>query len=101
MKELIVPFSIVCIGAAKPPLNMQFFLGNPQSPLKYWFFLPPTLKIWFFSEPQEYFNVSPLTSFYLLKVTKFLVKISQFEFLAMKKKNIFVYYLFVINYFKF
>ena len=31
---------------------------------------------------------------YLLKVTKFLGKISQFEFLAMTEKNIFAYNLF-------
>ena len=34
---------------------------------------------------------SSLTSFYLLKLTKFLVKIFQFEFLVMIEKNIFVY----------
>ena len=32
---------------------------------------------------------------YLLKVTKFLGKISQFEFLVMTEKNIFVYKLFL------
>ena len=32
---------------------------------------------------------------HILKVTKFLVKISQFKFLVMKEKNIFVYKLFV------
>ena len=32
---------------------------------------------------------------YILKVTKFLVKISQFEFSVMTKKNIFVYNLFL------
>ena len=32
---------------------------------------------------------------YLVKVTKFLVKISQFEFLVMTEKNIFVYKLFL------
>ena len=32
---------------------------------------------------------------YLLKVTKFLGKISQFEFLVMSKKNIFAYKLFL------
>ena len=32
---------------------------------------------------------------YLLKVTKFLVKISQLEFLATTEKNIFVYQLFL------
>ena len=39
---------------------------------------------------------------YLLKVTKFLSKISQFELLVMTKKNIFAYKLFfVITYFRF
>ena len=33
---------------------------------------------------------SSLTTSYLLKVTKFLVKISQFELLVMAEKNIFV-----------
>ena len=37
---------------------------------------------------------SSLTPSYLLKVTKFLVKISQFEFLVMTDKNIFLYKLF-------
>ena len=32
---------------------------------------------------------------HLLKVTKFLIKISQLKFLVMKEKNIFVYKLFV------
>ena len=49
------------------------------------------LKIGFFSEPQKYLSFSLLTPSYLLKVTKFLVKISQFEFLVMIEKNIFVY----------
>ena len=38
---------------------------------------------------------SSLTPFYILKVTKFLVKIVPFELLVMKKKNIFVYQLFL------
>ena len=38
---------------------------------------------------------SSLTPFYILKATKFLVKIFPFEFLVMKKKNIFVYQLFL------
>ena len=39
---------------------------------------------------------------YLLKLTKFLGKISQFEFLAMTEKNIFAYKrFFVIKYFRF
>ena len=38
---------------------------------------------------------SSLTPFYILKVTTFLVKIFPFELLVMKKKNIFVYQLFL------
>ena len=36
-------------------------------------------------------NLSFLTPSYLLKVPKFLVKISHFELLVMTEKNIFVY----------
>ena len=49
----------------------------------------------FFSEPQKYQSFSPLTQSYLLKVTKFLVEISQFEFLVMTEKNIFPHQLFL------
>ena len=62
------------------------FLGN--SHLYIGFSWNP-LKIGFFSEP-------PLTPSHLLKVTKFLVKISQFKFLVMTKKNSFVYKLFLL-----
>ena len=54
----------------------------------------PPLKVRFFSEPQKYCFPS-LTPSYLLKVTKFLGKISQFEFLVMTEKNIFAYKLFL------
>ena len=38
-----------------------------------------------------HWGINPfLTPSYLLKLTKFLVKISQFEFLVMTEKNIFV-----------
>ena len=37
-----------------------------------------------------------LTPYYLLKLTKFLVEISQFEFLVITEKNIFVYKLFLL-----
>ena len=50
----------------------------------------PPLKVRFFSEPPKYCFPS-LTPSYLLKVTKFLGKISQFEFLVMTEKNIFAY----------
>ena len=54
----------------------------------------PSLKIGFFSEPQKYNSFSSLNPCQFLKVTKFLVKTSQFEFLVMAQKNIFVYLLF-------
>ena len=81
-----------------PPLSCQtvqapFFRGSP--PLHRFFMNSPLLKIEFFSERQKYQCFSSLTPSYLLKVTKFLVKISQFEFLVMTEKNIFVYKLFL------
>ena len=92
---------IVCIGVSTPlkntihsflprslPLNLQTvqapFLSNPPSILV---FHEPSLKVGFFSEPQKYQSFSSLTPSYLLKVTKFLVEISQFEFLVMTEKN--------------
>ena len=68
------------------PLNLQIvqalpFLGNPPFRLV--------------CEPQKYQSFSLLTPSYLLKVTKFLVKISQFEFSVMIEKNIFLYQLFL------
>ena len=50
---------------------------------------PPPKKTWFFSESQIYWIFSSLNPPYIWKVTKFLVEISQFEFLVMKEKNIF------------
>ena len=82
---------------AKPPLNRQTakppFLGNPL----YWFSVtqPSPLKVGFFSEPQKYKSFLSLALSCLLKVTKFLVKIYQFEFVVMTKKNIFAYELFI------
>ena len=49
-----------------------------------------------------YIYFSSLIPSYLLKVTKSLGKISQFELLVMTEKNIFAYKLFfVIKYFRF
>ena len=45
--------------------------------------------------PPKYQSFSFLTLSYLLKVTKFLVKISNFEFLVIAEKNIFVHKLFL------
>ena len=80
---------IACIGASpappppsilpSPSLNLQTIqapLPFRQSPC--WFFVTPLLKLRFFHETQniKVFHPSPLS--YLLKVTKFLVKTSQF-----------------------
>ena len=79
-----------------PSLNLQTvqspFLSNPPSILV---FHEPSLKVGFFREPQKYESFSSLTPSYLLKVTKFLVEISQFEFLVMTEKNIFAHKLFM------
>ena len=100
---------IVCIGVStplknttpsflpsSPLLNLQTvqvpFLSNPPSILV---FHETSLKVGFFSEPQKYQSFSSLTPSYLLKVTKFLVEISQFEFLVMTEKNIFAHKLFL------
>ena len=76
-----------------PPLNLQIaqplFLGKP-----------PYILV--FRDPSPYnldFSVNPKNikvhpSRHLLKVTKFLVKISQFEFLVMTEQSIIVYVLF-------
>ena len=76
-----------------PPLNLQTvqapFLSNPPSISVFRELL--TLKVGFFSESPKYLSFASLTPSHLLKVTKFLVKTSQFEFLGMIEKNIFVY----------
>ena len=80
--------------AKNPPSNLQTvqatpFLGTPPS-ISVFHELPFPLKFGFFGERPKYQNFSSLTPSYLLKVTKFLVKIFQFEFLVMTMKNIFV-----------
>ena len=65
------------------------FLGN--SPLIYSFFVnPPPPKIGLFSEPPQYYNFSSLNLPHYLNLTKFLAKISHFNFLVMTEKNNFV-----------
>ena len=98
--------TIVCTGIATPPQKHHpSFLPSPlppslnlqtvkallfrQSP-----FVNPTLKLGFFCDPKNIKRLSSFISSYLLKVTKFLVKISQFEFLVMTEKIIFVFRLF-------
>ena len=83
---------------AKPHLNCHTVQAPPppfrQSPPLYWFFVnPPPWKSDFSVNPQKSF--SSLIPSYLLKVTKFLGKISQFEFLVMTDKFFFAYKLFL------
>ena len=59
-------------------------------------FREPSPKNRIFQWTPKMLKVSILNPTYLLKVTKFPVKISQFEFLVMRKKNIFVYQLFLL-----
>ena len=56
---------------------------------------PPPLKVGFFNEPLKYYSFLSLTPSYVLKGTKFLLKMSQFEFSVMTEKNIFAYKLFL------
>ena len=73
---------------------MSKLLNFSQFPPLYCFFHEHPLKIWFYSEPPKYSSFSPVTSSYLLKISKFLVKDSQFEFAVMTEKKNFVYKLF-------
>ena len=70
------------------------FSGNPP---RYWFFVNPLpLKIWFFLWTSKNIkNFSSSTSSYLVRVTKFLVKIIQFHFLVTAEETISVYKLFL------
>ena len=77
---------------AKPPLNLQTvqvpsFLGNPPAILVF-HETPPKNRIF------QCIHLKNIKVVHLLKVTKFLVNISQFEFLLMTEKNIFTYQLF-------
>ena len=79
---------------AKTPLNLQtvqapLFRQFPPLYIDFSWTLP--LKVGFFSERPKYSSFLSLTPSYFSKITKFLVKISQFEFLVMIEKNIFVY----------
>ena len=73
----------------KPPLFREY------PPLHLFFREPTSLKVGFFTEHPKYYSFSSLTPSYLLKVTKFFAKISQFEFLVITEKNIFLYKLFL------
>ena len=105
--------SIVCIGVSPPLKNTTLFssqappslklahcleapapfLGNP--PL-YWFFgnipHPKSCILQWTPKITKFFI---LNTIYLLKVTKFLLKMSQFECLVTTEKNVFAYKLFL------
>ena len=99
---------IVCIGVSTTPFEntSPSFLPSPllnlktvqtpflSKPLSILVFREPSLKVGLFSEPQKYQNFSSVTPSYLLKVSEFLVEISQFDFLVMTEKNIFAHKLF-------
>ena len=108
---------IVCIGVSTPPYLKNTTPSFARSPLKssnyaspcllddspppptpskkYFFRAPsPPLtqkkRIRFLSELPYYYHFLSLTPFHLLKVSKFIVEISQFKFLVMTEKNIFL-----------
>ena len=94
-------FIIVCIGVstcpskAPPPLKSTKclsppFLGNSHLYTVFFREPPSPLKVQFFSGPQKYSSFSPLTLSYLLKITKFLIKVSQFEFFVMTERKTFL-----------
>ena len=103
---------IVGIGVPTPRLKNttpSFFPSPPLKPTNCPSAPPPfqaiSLYILVFQDPSQKSdlsvnakNIRSFSSFipsYLLKVTKFLGKISQFEFLVMTEKNIFAYKLFL------
>ena len=88
--------TILCIGVSTPPSKTPpLFLAKPPPlvPSPIW----KLSKLPLFRQSPQYIGFSwtppppPPPSSYLLKVTKCLVKISQFEFLFMTKQNILVY----------
>ena len=100
-------YHIVCIGASTSSPTLSFFLTPPPQTLikpskcpSSPFFLgnsPPIFGSLWTPPLKSVFSVnrhikfSSLTLSHLLKATKFLANISQFKFLVMTEKNIFVY----------
>ena len=91
---------IVCVGVstpptlflAKPPLNRQTFqalLFRHPPPPSILTFRDLSPKSQIFQGTSKILKFFILNTILLLKVTKFLRKISQFEFLVMTEKNIF------------
>ena len=81
---------IVYIGVSTAPLKNTTPLAKP-TPLKSANCPRPPFSM----NPKNIKVFQSFTSSYLLRVTKFLVKISQFEFLVMTKQRILVYKLFL------
>ena len=89
-KESILSLYIVCIEVSTSPqkhhLPLFFFVKLPHpSPVKSLSYIlilcEPScpLKIRFFSEPRKCLNFSSLTLSYVLKISKFLVKIFNYD----------------------
>ena len=119
----IKKLSIVCIRVSpppqkhpSPPISCQaslklancpssLFLGNRPITLVFRELpppVPPSPKSWIFQWIPKIFKFSSLIPSFLLKVTKFLGKISQFEFLVITEKKCFcLKTFFVIKYFRF
>ena len=76
---------------AKPPLKSANCPSTPAPSLSVFHVLPPPKSpiFWFLSERQKYQSFSSLIPSYLLKVTKFLVKISKYEFLVINRGKYF------------
>ena len=87
----------MCIGVSTPPPLSPLKSGNCPSPLfrtspyKLIFQDSPHLKNKIFQWTPNILKFFVLTPYYLLKVTKFLLKIFLFEFLVMTDKNIFLF----------
>ena len=98
--------NIVCALGYQPPSPQRHHLFFSKSPLKSAncpslplprpLFRQFPLYIVFFCE--IFLSIAPS---HLLKVTKFLVKISQFKFLIITEKNIFFINFFITKYFRF
>ena len=88
-----LPSSPLKSALSNPPSS---FLSKPPPPSILVFREPPPLKVGLFSETPKYQSFLSFTLFFLLQVTKFLVKISEFEFLVMTEKNIFADKLFLL-----
>ena len=92
----------MCIGVstplflAKPPLKSNC-PGPPfrQSSHLYWLFVTPHSKTQIFLWIPKILSFPSFTPSYILKVTQFLLKISQFEFLVMTEESVLVYKLFL------